>query len=338
MGHTFVTSLLLQLLWYIGGSPPVLRDRTALLLILLLVTSLGDACDPWSHDGAWLSDPQMRHDLQSADLVATARVVSRSRSAHGSYSATFLLEKIMKKKVSKDLIQKFVRIRLETRKKQKEHFRSQGCGHVKVKPNSKYLIMLRKNNQDWMVQDVPQIENPIQHYNQMSELKKKLDEDSELIESNKPVKTRELFKWCDDIKNSDTDHWWAMFIQKSNEASTKVYRDSTFHFKDAVTNSKTQKDDGDYGFQKSLFPPAFWSMWMDAYKTLIGKLSKYFLNKISLEIAEINKNRIEIDHVVKARLPEEENETRLRRCQQYIESHSGKAIKWANYWSEIFFE
>ena len=27
MGHTFVSSLLLQLLWYIGGSPPVLRDR-----------------------------------------------------------------------------------------------------------------------------------------------------------------------------------------------------------------------------------------------------------------------------------------------------------------------
>ena len=27
MGQTFVSSLLLQLLWYIGGSPPVLRDR-----------------------------------------------------------------------------------------------------------------------------------------------------------------------------------------------------------------------------------------------------------------------------------------------------------------------
>ena len=30
MGHTFVFSLLLQLLWYIGGSPPVLREREEL--------------------------------------------------------------------------------------------------------------------------------------------------------------------------------------------------------------------------------------------------------------------------------------------------------------------
>lgn len=132
----------------------MLRDRTALFLVLLLVTSLGDACDPWSHDGAWLADPHTRHDLQSADLVATARVVSRSRSSHGSYSATFLLEKIMKNKVSKDLIQKFVRLRLETRKQHKEHFRSQGCGHAKVKPNSKYLIMLRKNNKDTFTMNV----------------------------------------------------------------------------------------------------------------------------------------------------------------------------------------
>ena len=130
MGHTFVFSLLLQLLWYIGGSPPVLCDReelwqrkcytnniitsylpfpifyflcqdfkyfrTALISILLLVTTLGDACDPWSHDQEWLSDPQTQHDLLSSDLVATARVVSRSRSTHGRYSATFMLEKIMK--------------------------------------------------------------------------------------------------------------------------------------------------------------------------------------------------------------------------------------------------
>ena len=72
-------------------------NRTAqVLLTLLLVTSHGKACDLQMPDRMWLSEPQTQHDLHSADLVAVARVVSRSRSMHGSYSATFLLEKILK--------------------------------------------------------------------------------------------------------------------------------------------------------------------------------------------------------------------------------------------------
>lgn len=123
----------------------MMLKRTALFLTVLFLTSLGDAC---VYNGAWLSDLQTQHDLQSADLVATARVVSRSRSSHGSYSATFLLEKVIKNRLSKDPTEKFVRLRLKTRKMNNERFRSQSCGHNKVKPTSKYLLILRKNNQD----------------------------------------------------------------------------------------------------------------------------------------------------------------------------------------------
>lgn len=69
---------LLRLLWYIGGSPPVLRGVAAA------------PPGPPRSCAAWLGGA-----VAGADLVTRASVVSRSRVQDGQYFATFRIDKLL---------------------------------------------------------------------------------------------------------------------------------------------------------------------------------------------------------------------------------------------------
>merc|ERR1711976_858881 len=97
MGNSFLSStcsVSLELLWYIGGSPPVLRNRgpmSSVSRMLLVTLSLAlMSCQAQNKCHRWHQD-----DIFDSDSVIVARVVSRSRSHQGHYSATFLIENIL---------------------------------------------------------------------------------------------------------------------------------------------------------------------------------------------------------------------------------------------------
>ena len=118
-----IVSLLLGLLWYIGGSPPVLRASTStcvnlpknllktfVSLLILTVILMTNSVNGREHDvGGLLSEEDnswcglsLKEQVKSANLVARASVVSRSRVDHGHYYATFRIDKLLH--VSKDPI------------------------------------------------------------------------------------------------------------------------------------------------------------------------------------------------------------------------------------------
>jgi hypothetical protein len=116
---TCIVTLLLGLLWYIGGSPPVLRGifrntipnhRTlkravnllylsktfAFLIVVMLVTDSVYGAKPshGSSDHSWCS-MSLEEQVDGADIVARASVVSRSRVDKGHYYATFRIDKLL---------------------------------------------------------------------------------------------------------------------------------------------------------------------------------------------------------------------------------------------------
>lgn len=82
----------------------------------------------------------LAEQVNSADLVARASVVSRSKVVGGSYLATFRIDKLLHSR-DDDLMTKFLRLQLNT----KRHNKKDPCNiSAKVKPNNKYLVMVKK--------------------------------------------------------------------------------------------------------------------------------------------------------------------------------------------------
>jgi len=144
-------SLLFSLLWYIGGAPPVLRNRgegllkarvtnvrwllPLLILNCLFLSSSAKSHSPWC--GQTL-DQQVR----GADMVARAIVVSRSRVEEGRYWATFRVDRILHSSSAKPAA-KFLRLELSTRSG-----KAATCViAAKVKPNGKYLVMVTEEGE-----------------------------------------------------------------------------------------------------------------------------------------------------------------------------------------------
>jgi len=83
--------------------------------------------------------------LLESDIVMVATVVSRSRIHHGHYSATFQIEKLVHNKFSYDLNSKYIRLELESGGGGLQGLKRYNmCSSSKVKPNSQYLVMVRK--------------------------------------------------------------------------------------------------------------------------------------------------------------------------------------------------
>ena len=117
---TAIVTLLLGLLWYIGGSPPVLRGipihrvpslRTlkravnllylsktlSFLFVVMLVTDTvygAKLSHEESSEYSWCS-MSLEDQVDGADIVARASVVSRSRVDKGHYYATFRIDKLL---------------------------------------------------------------------------------------------------------------------------------------------------------------------------------------------------------------------------------------------------
>merc|ERR1719510_530669 len=87
--------------------------------------------------------PTLHHSLVTSDLVLETSLVSRSRVQHGQYYATFRIEKMLSSKDS-DLNSKYLRLKLETKSRQSRE--DTRCNFTtKVKPNNKYLLMVKKD-------------------------------------------------------------------------------------------------------------------------------------------------------------------------------------------------
>ena len=108
-----IASLLFQLLWCIGGTPPVLRgtkstgekkrikkDKSEHTMQLLLVFNIfcllmspvkAENCKSDSME-AMLKN--VNEDIEDIDVIAVASVMSRSRVHRGYYSATFSIKSI----------------------------------------------------------------------------------------------------------------------------------------------------------------------------------------------------------------------------------------------------
>jgi len=168
---TSIVSLLLGLLWYIGGSPPVLRGNTEhkvsslqtikqpvnflylskTLSFLFFVMFMTD-----NVDGAKLSHVESSEhswcgrslvdQVEGADIVARASVVSRSRVEKGHYYATFRIDKLLYS-TDADLMAKFLRLKLETKSHRRKTSASLCNFSAKVKPNNKYLVMVKKQGE-----------------------------------------------------------------------------------------------------------------------------------------------------------------------------------------------
>ena len=117
---TSIVSLLLGLLWYIGGSPPVLRGNTehkvsslqtikqpvnflylsktlSFLFFVMLMTDNVDGAKlshVESSEHSWCGR-SLVDQVEGADIVARASVVSRSRVEKGHYYATFRIDKLL---------------------------------------------------------------------------------------------------------------------------------------------------------------------------------------------------------------------------------------------------
>lgn len=173
---TAIVSLLLGLLWYIGGSPPVLRGillkyhstcgrtlrKTVNLLqclktfqcvfLMMCITDLvygaklnGFHSTSSSPDHSWCG-MSLVEQVEGADIVARASVVSRSRVEKGHYYATFRIDKLLHSS-DVDLMAKFLRLKLETKSHRRKTSSSQCNFSTKVKPNNKYLVMVKKQGQ-----------------------------------------------------------------------------------------------------------------------------------------------------------------------------------------------
>jgi len=159
-------SLLLSLLWYIGGAPPVLRNRELGLFDIggrvkvssssrrprrvtnvrwllplfifancLLLSSAASVSHQWCGH-------TLEQQVQGADMVARASVVSRSRVEGGRYWATFRVDRILHSSSPKPE-GKFLRLELSTRSGN-----SANCViAAKVKPNGKYLVMVTEEGE-----------------------------------------------------------------------------------------------------------------------------------------------------------------------------------------------
>ena len=112
---TSIVSLLLGLLWYIGGAPPVLRGSTVhrpdslqtllktvnffsktltLIVLVMLVMENVEGAKLSSPDHSWCGR-SLEQQVKGADIVARASVVSRSRVDKGHYYATFRIDKLL---------------------------------------------------------------------------------------------------------------------------------------------------------------------------------------------------------------------------------------------------
>jgi len=168
---TSIVTLLLGLLWYIGGSPPVLREIVTqkicnirilkrsvnflnfpktlsfLIMVMLVFDTVSGAKSGHgdNSDHSWCS-MSLEEQVDGADMVARASVVSRSRVDKGHYYATFRIDKLLHS-TDTDLMAKFLRLKLET----KSHRRKTSAGlcnvSAKVKPNNKYLVMVKRQGQ-----------------------------------------------------------------------------------------------------------------------------------------------------------------------------------------------
>jgi len=163
---TSIVSLLLGLLWYIGGAPPVLRGSTVhranslrtlkqtvnflsktltLIIFVMLVTDNVDGAKlspVESPEHSWCGRT-LEEQVEGADIVARASVVSRSRVDKGHYYATFRIDKLLHS-TDTDLMAKFLRLKLETKSHRRKTSASLCNFSAKVKPNNKYLVMVKK--------------------------------------------------------------------------------------------------------------------------------------------------------------------------------------------------
>ena len=117
---TSIVTLLLGLLWYIGGSPPVLREIVTqkicnirilkrsvnflnfpktlsfFIMVMLVFDTVSGAKSGHgdNSDHSWCS-MSLEEQVDGADMVARASVVSRSRVDKGHYYATFRIDKLL---------------------------------------------------------------------------------------------------------------------------------------------------------------------------------------------------------------------------------------------------
>ena len=127
MGNSLqcIASLLFQLLWCIGGTPPVLRgtkshgkkkrvkkDRSEDTMQLLLAFNIlcflmspvkAETCNKSDNIETMLDI--INEDIEDIDVIAVASVMSRSRVHRGYYSASFTIKSILQ--VSKCPIQMY---------------------------------------------------------------------------------------------------------------------------------------------------------------------------------------------------------------------------------------
>ena len=109
-----IASLLFQLLWCIGGTPPVLRgakspgekkrvkkDRSEHTMQLLLVFNIlcflmspvkAENC---KSDNIEALLDNINEDIEDIDVITVASVMSRSRVHRGYYSASFTIKSIL---------------------------------------------------------------------------------------------------------------------------------------------------------------------------------------------------------------------------------------------------
>lgn len=168
---TAIVTLLLGLLWYIGGSPPVLRGITihivpslrtlkravnllylsktlSFLFVVMLVTDTvygAKLSHGESSEYSWCN-MSLEDQVDGADIVARASVVSRSRVDKGHYYATFRIDKLLYS-TDTDLMAKFLRLKLETKSHRRKTSASLCNFSAKVKPNNKYLVMVKRQGQ-----------------------------------------------------------------------------------------------------------------------------------------------------------------------------------------------
>lgn len=155
---SIICLLLLGLLWYIGGSPPVLRGLKGSVrtlksdFIVLIVTavmivsvsgkdrqSFGPIVPKYGTEVPLWCGLGLVGQLGRADLVARVSVVSKSKVQSGKYLATLRIDKLLYSS-DQDLTTKFLRLKLSSRPDPKDK-----CSSVtaKVKPNNKYLVMVK---------------------------------------------------------------------------------------------------------------------------------------------------------------------------------------------------
>eukprot|EP00092_Neocalanus_flemingeri_P011357 GFUD01012238.1.p1 GENE.GFUD01012238.1~~GFUD01012238.1.p1 ORF type:complete len:503 (+),score=40.13 GFUD01012238.1:438-1946(+) len=168
---TSIVSLLVGLLWYIGGDPPLLRGSTvrrvtslqrvkqtvnfsylsktlSFLFFVMLVTDTVEGAKlnhVDSSEHSWCGR-SLVDQVEGADMVARASVVSRSRVDKGHYYATFRIDKLLYS-TDTDLMAKFLRLKLETKSQRRKTSASLCNFSAKVKPNNKYLVMVKKQGE-----------------------------------------------------------------------------------------------------------------------------------------------------------------------------------------------